>query len=823
MSKNLIIDYLAGIEVQMNSLKELLDNLNVKNHKMNYDNIRDLKADIAKSLNEEVVDISSSKYIRDENRIIISAPEIIIGNVDKNGNLIASDGTSKVIIRANQVGLEGVSKDDSLIGVVRTRAPRIHHVAVDPGIDGNENYVGSTSEILSYAKGIELRCEQNEFCPCQSMSESVKNGIHLKSPTDINIDSTSSYKEKNSRLANRLMEIDDRIVSLSKQLSNSDMSVTTIMNKIREHSESEVYKNLDNRYKVAFSYVEIDAANRKLESYLIALLKQVNKFFQLQSQRLELQREKYIIQEKQEELNIMLENNGLPPASEIHINAPQISMRTVDGDGDFRQDGSIHLRTQTLNAYGGENNNVFVDTKMNVKFNQVTIDTSKEETIDTASNKHVFESSGSFNLYSQNVIVEGVNYERMKDAVDQENKGVNDRSTISLKASKLDFSSLDKEGKNIGEVKINAKKVDVLSYDVTSDRKFKDTNGSCFNLYFQTLNIGEVKFESDKTTFSQNIRMAGEDIRFRSGGFFVNLYTNLTDVDNIGYFHLLKNKELKFASNEGIKMSVNGKDRIVVGSDEITVWPGLEAKTSIATPSIAVDNLKVDKSFTSPSTKEGTAINGPVPQAPATSKDEPEDKINSPELKPEDPDLKKKADEATEECNKKIKKWKEKKNLVNKTKSKKKELEEKRFALEEQLSKKIAEKNTYSHNAESSLLTYKIKTEESLLNVKLGKKKTDEQKQREAQDAENARNTIEKWKELANKLQKDIIEPLSNELETINNEIDSLKKELNNARKERSQAHKEVKVAQKKENEAWEKIPGGPRPKRDGKTYELIP
>lgn len=820
MSKNLIIDYLARIEVQMNSLKDLIGNLDM-NHELNYEKIRHQKAQMAASLNNEVVDISSTKYIRDENRIIISAPEIIIGNVDKNGNLIASDGTSKVVIRANLVGLEGVSKDDSTIGVVRTRAPRIHHVAVDPGIDGSENYVGSTSEILSFAKGVEVRCEQNDYCPCQSMSEPVPNGIHLLSPTDINITSTTSCVERKSRLNLRLKEVDDRIASLSKQLNDSDLSVNAIMKKIREHSESKVYKNVDDPYKVALSYVEIDAANRKLESYLIAMLKQVNKFFQLHFQLVELLREKYVIQSQQEELDSM---ENVPPVSKVQINAPQISMRTVDGDGVFRTDGSIFLRTQALHAYGSdvENNEMQLDTKMKVKFNQVTIDTSKE-IIGTDSNKHVFESSGSFNLYSQNVIVEGVNYEKKKDAVDQENKGVNDRSTISLKASKLDFSSLDKEGKNIGEVKINAKKVDVLSYDVTSDKKFKDTNGSCFNLYFQTLNIGEVKFESDKTTFSQNIRMAGEDIRFRSGGFLVNLYTNLEKDDNIGYFHLLKNKELKFASNEGIKMSVNGKDRIVVGSDEITVWPGLEAKTSIATPSITVDNLKVDKSFTSPSTKEGTAINGPAPQAPATSKDEPEDKINSPELKPEDPDLKKKADEATEECNKKIKEWKEKKNLVNKKKREKKVLEKERSGLEKKLSEKIAEKNIYNHNAESSLLTYKIKAEESLLNVKLGKKKTDEQKQREAQDAENARNTIEEWKELANKLQTGEIDPLSNELKTKNNKIDSLKKELDKAREERSQAHKEVKDALKKESEAWEKIPGGPRPKRDGKTYELIP
>ena len=49
--------------------------------------------------------LDNGKYICDEHRIVLSAPEIIIGHVDKSGDL---KGGSKVIIRGTEVDVEGV-------------------------------------------------------------------------------------------------------------------------------------------------------------------------------------------------------------------------------------------------------------------------------------------------------------------------------------------------------------------------------------------------------------------------------------------------------------------------------------------------------------------------------------------------------------------------------------------------------------------------------------------------------------------------------------------------------------------------------------------
>ena len=93
-------------------------------------------------MKEEVFDrLDGTRYIRDDRRIVLSAPEIIIGNVDTSGDL---RGTGKVIIRSSGINMEGVGE----YGSITTRATKIMQRAVDPGIDGNENVVYPFASVL---------------------------------------------------------------------------------------------------------------------------------------------------------------------------------------------------------------------------------------------------------------------------------------------------------------------------------------------------------------------------------------------------------------------------------------------------------------------------------------------------------------------------------------------------------------------------------------------------------------------------------------------------------------------------------------------------
>jgi hypothetical protein len=65
--------------------------------------VQSMKNNLTDTLGE-LKELSRGKFIRDDNRIILSAPEIIIGNVDNDGNLH---------IQLNEDDPQKYSKDDS--------------------------------------------------------------------------------------------------------------------------------------------------------------------------------------------------------------------------------------------------------------------------------------------------------------------------------------------------------------------------------------------------------------------------------------------------------------------------------------------------------------------------------------------------------------------------------------------------------------------------------------------------------------------------------------------------------------------------------------
>jgi hypothetical protein len=98
--------------------------------------VRQCKAEIQKIKNSlikeygEDIQSTNGYVLRNGNRIVLSAPEIIIGNVDNYGVLF--NAPSRIVVRGNEVSFEGVGSG----GNITTRASSIHSIAEDPGQDG---------------------------------------------------------------------------------------------------------------------------------------------------------------------------------------------------------------------------------------------------------------------------------------------------------------------------------------------------------------------------------------------------------------------------------------------------------------------------------------------------------------------------------------------------------------------------------------------------------------------------------------------------------------------------------------------------------------
>ena len=105
--------------------------------------IRKCKAEIQQMKLEMTAEFQKGHYMRDDHRLVLSAPEIIIGNVDRNGTLFP--GGSTIVVRGTNVGVQAASED----GTLEMRAPGIRQIAEDPGVDGEEHVVYNRSEVVS--------------------------------------------------------------------------------------------------------------------------------------------------------------------------------------------------------------------------------------------------------------------------------------------------------------------------------------------------------------------------------------------------------------------------------------------------------------------------------------------------------------------------------------------------------------------------------------------------------------------------------------------------------------------------------------------------
>ena len=197
-----------------------------QNVKKDIEEIRSQKDEIQRIKQDILDNLEKGRYIRDDNRIIISAPEIIIGNVDKSG--ILWGGGSKVVIRATNIDLEGVGTGTSGIGSIVSRAPSIRQIAVDPGKDGIEQVVKPISEIVSQAQNIVLRGENaDDYFPQSSLSNSGS-GIHLSTNGQISIDATLPCDTLSESLEQEEKALNTQINDLNQTASQAKSTVASV-------------------------------------------------------------------------------------------------------------------------------------------------------------------------------------------------------------------------------------------------------------------------------------------------------------------------------------------------------------------------------------------------------------------------------------------------------------------------------------------------------------------------------------------------------------------------------------------------------------------
>ena len=549
-----------------------------KNIEKELEEIRRHKAEVRQMKIDLIDHLGQGRYVRDENRIIISAPEIIIGDTDKSGML--QNGSSRVIIRANNINLEGVGSGATDTGSIISRAASIRQIAVDPGIDGTESVVKPTSEIVSQARSLTLKSDDAEGF-FSSDAPSAGTGIHLSSNSMVSIDATKSCETQSEQLENLEKGLKTIVSDLKEDMKNVKSATASLMSKMKTLVSKDIM-NLD-AITTRTNYLDIEELHTEFSQLSSSLYNTMTDYFNVLSRLAEANRQLDSVKEQKEEINKMKSSfKEKTTDTFITLQSENINLTSIDGEGNLRtNDGAgINLEGKeiSLSSYGNDG--------ALIKEGGIFMGSQKVE-INTAnpkiSDKNVdLPAEGNVRVVSKAIEIEAVDYETKDNKTEE--KSLTKEGSFTVRAEKINLNATDTEGKATGSIAANAKAVEVKAMDVDKEKRTDKSlaAGSTLLLLAEKVYAGS----KDKKTKSKSVQVASDKV-----GLFGDTTVEL-----------------------GGDASLSGGKTTFYG--ESTLQGKVTFKSDVTAGTVDMKNLKVQSSFKTPYTTEGVS----VPGAPSTAK-----------------------------------------------------------------------------------------------------------------------------------------------------------------------------------------------------------
>lgn len=561
-----------------------------QNVKKDIEEIRSQKDEIQRIKQDILDNLEKGRYIRDDNRIIISAPEIIIGNVDKSG--ILWGGGSKVVIRATNIDLEGVGTGTSGIGSIVSRAPSIRQIAVDPGKDGIEQVVKPISEIVSQAQNIVLRGENaDDYFPQSSLSNSGS-GIHLSTNGQISIDATLPCDTLSESLEQEEKALNTHINDLNQTASQAKSTVASLVSHMNELIEKDTLNSSE--IETRTNFLDIDELHYEFQQTTSTLYNALTHYFNSLSLLAESNRQLAAVKEQKEAAK-QLKSSFKEQTTDtfISLRSENISLTSTDGDGNLRtNDGAgIGLAGKEISLISYGNDGALIkDSGIYMGSQDVEINTANPKIADKNTD---LPAEGSVRVVSKAIQVEAVDYETKDDKTEE--KSLTKEGSFTLRAEKINLNATDTEGKATGTIAANAKTVEVKAMDVDKEKRTDKelAAGSSLLLLAEKVYAGA----RDKKTRSKSVQVASDKV-----GLFGDTTVELQQ-DGKAILQL-----------SGGDAALSGSKTTLYG--EMTSQGKSTFKSDVTAGTVEMKNLKVDSSFKTPYTTEGIS----VPGAPSTAK-----------------------------------------------------------------------------------------------------------------------------------------------------------------------------------------------------------
>lgn len=447
----------------------------VRLHKKEVQNIR-----------QEIYDRYENGYfLRDDKRIVISAPEIIIGNVNKSGQLL--DSTSTVVIRSSGIDIQGVGD----VGYIRNKATFIEQRAVDSGCDGLEEVVHDNASVMTQARSILLDSNDSTEVYTRDISQKkMTTGIAIHTDTVLDIDASVSRHEWTKAIEDKVKVLNDNLSTLKKEVDEKLDEIKGLFDEMEKDLEED-QKLLSSEIMSSTNIGALESYGQQLADRSIGLSRSIDSFLVSVSLYAEQYRQqKALTEAKMTKSEDEFKNNVT--GAGISINAEQIDITNTDGDHAVRENDGTYLRIMSKNIFVGAVNG------KNENHEKGTIALRGEsilvETNDRKKNGDDLDmpTTGKVEINSKEILVSSLDYEQKKDQ-ERTEKNLTEEGNIRIRAKKINVDGTDLEGTAAGELTMNSGKISVVSAEVDKEsREIKEIHkGGTLELATETVTIGK--------------------------------------------------------------------------------------------------------------------------------------------------------------------------------------------------------------------------------------------------------------------------------------------------------------------------------------------
>ena len=474
-------------EERLNNFKQALDK--------ELQEIQQCKAELAEIQKEVQESLSGIRYIREEGRLVLSAPEIVIGDVDPLG--VLGPRYSKVIIRGNEVKVEGTSR-------ILNRAPEIHSLAEHPGRDGQESTLPYHSEIVQVARNVLVNgvSDAEVINPNRDMVSRPGVAITSRGSIDVNASVSCEYETQQldqaiQALKNQKSQTDKQIADIEKEVKAASMELDLLL-KLPDVNVSDTL--------VRVNYLDIselhEEYNQKVKrmcekcmAYYSALATQADTNLRIAA----LEKQKETV--KGRKANFEEQTTG----SSIYLQSERIRLDTRDGDyhtrtnpeaGFFVNSSHISLTSYMDDWKTIEESYLYVGTQ------KATISTQNYNYSDPQKGEGEVVTEGEVNILSKTVRVQAVDAD-LKEFEPTE-KALTPESQLTVRMEQTQVQATDTEGKATGLIDMNAKNLRLKSMDVDkeSGEEKELSQGSQLQLLAESMFIGSTE-EKQQTLLAQ--------------------------------------------------------------------------------------------------------------------------------------------------------------------------------------------------------------------------------------------------------------------------------------------------------------------------------